>query len=46
MVPRLGTNPQIAFMSVDFPAPFDPMSPTVSPLRTSSPTPSTTTRLP
>ena len=29
--PRLGTKPLIAFMSVDLPAPFAPMSPTTAP---------------
>ena len=45
-VPRLGTNPPIAFMIVDFPAPFEPISPTISPRPTSRSTASTAMRVP
>ena len=41
-----GTKPPIAFISVDLPAPFAPMSPTTSPRSTSRSTSSTTTRGP
>ena len=37
-MPEAGTNPLTAFMSVDFPAPLVPMSPTSSPRCTSNST--------
>ena len=39
--PRAGTSPMIACSVVDLPAPFGPMSPTISPDATSSDTPRT-----
>ena len=44
--PSPRTNPPIAFISVDFPAPLVPMSPTISSLPTSSDTSSTATMPP
>ena len=46
MTPDDGTKPDIAFTIVVFPAPFVPMRPTTSPLRTSSETSSTIVRPP
>ena len=45
-VPCAGTNPPIAFISVDLPAPLVPMSPTISSSPTSSDTSSTATTPP